>query len=66
MLKDHILRSVNSRIMQGSFVGVLTLGVLSACTSVTASGSVPHMTSIVADLFNAGRVANLLADMPVW
>lgn len=64
-MKDHRLWSIDLRSTLRSILAVLALGALSACTSVTASGPVPHMTSIVADDVQCRTSTdNLVADMP--
>jgi hypothetical protein len=64
-MKDHELWSIDLSSAHRSILAVLALGALSACTSVTASGPVPHMTSIVADDVQCRTSSdNLVADMP--
>jgi hypothetical protein len=64
-MKDHGLWSIDLRRAHRSILAVFALGALSACTSVTASGPVPHMTSIVADDVQCRTSSdNLVADMP--
>jgi hypothetical protein len=65
MMTNHRRWSINSRNAYDAILAVLALGWLSACTSVQASGPIPHMTSIVADDMQCRTSSdNLVADMP--
>ena len=63
--RHHRWQSIDRHSVRGGLLAVLAFGALSACTSVTASGPVPHMTSIVADDVQCRTSSdNLVADMP--
>jgi hypothetical protein len=65
MMTHQRWRSIESCPVRDTLLAALAFVVLSACTSVQASGPIPHMTAVVADDVQCRTSSdNLVADLP--